>query len=115
MEECIFCKIVTKEIPSEKVCESENFIGILDVNPISKGHTLIISKKHYENILDFPTEYSKELIELIKKRGSELIKTDIAEGLTILQRNFTAAQQEVPHLHFHIIPRKKSDGFEDRF
>jgi len=115
MEECIFCKIIAGRVVEEKVCESENFIGILDMNPISEGHTLIISKKHYETLLDFPTGLSEELIELIKKRGSKLIKIGIAEGFNIIQNNFAVAQQEVPHLHFHIIPRKKGDELKNRF
>ena len=109
-EDCIFCKIVTGEIPSTKVFESENFIGILDIKPLTEGHTLVISKKHYETILDMPLSLSQELIDVIKKISLCLINTGKAKGFNIVQSNKSVAQQEIPHLHFHIIPRKKGDG-----
>ncbi|MCK5043853.1 HIT family protein [Candidatus Pacearchaeota archaeon] len=109
-KECIFCKIIKGEIPSVKVYESDNFIGILDINPVSEGHTLIIPKQHYETILDFPESLSSELINSIKKISSKFIEDKKAEGFNIVQSNYEVAQQEVPHLHFHIIPRKKDDN-----
>tara|TARA_Y100000034_G_scaffold71453_1_gene86191 strand:- start:209 stop:580 length:372 start_codon:yes stop_codon:yes gene_type:complete len=115
--DCIFCKIINGEIPpgKGKVYDDENFIGILDINPISKGHTLIIPKKHYKTLLDMPTTIGNELIEALKKTALKLIEEKTAEGFNIIQSNYEVAQQEVPHLHFHIIPRKKDDGLRYRF
>ena len=109
MEDCIFCKIVKGEIPSEKIYENDNFFCILDISPIAEGHTLIIPKKHFETILDIPDNLGPELLEAIKKISLDLIKEGKAEGFNIIQSNKEVAQQEVPHAHFHIIPRKKDD------
>jgi histidine triad (HIT) family protein len=115
MEECVFCKIVRGEIPSEKVYEDDDFIAFLDVNPISKGHTLVVPKKHFATILDMPDTLGSGLIQIIKKISLDLIKSKKAEGFNILQSNYGVAQQEVPHIHFHIIPRKSGDGLNLRF
>ena len=109
-ENCIFCKIVKKEIPSEIIFESENFIVIKDIHPISQGHSLIISKNHYENILDFPNILGSELVSVIKEVFFILQKETNCEGFNVVQNNFSAAGQIINHLHFHIIPRKKNDG-----
>jgi len=115
MDDCVFCKIVRGDIPSKKVFDSENFIGVLDINPVAEGHTLIIPKKHYRLILDMPSLLGAELVDAIKKVSLDLIKDGKAEGFNIIQSNEKVAQQEVPHLHFHIIPRKKDDGLRYRF
>jgi len=112
MDDCIFCKIAKGEIPSEKIYEGENFFIINDVNPVSEGHCLIISKEHYETIFDLPSEFGKELIEIIHLHAKKLIDEGKAEGFNLLQSNYSVAQQEIPHLHFHIIPRKKDDGLK---
>jgi len=114
-KDCIFCKIARKEIPSEFIYENDNFFAVLDIHPISEGHTLIIPKKHYVNILDMPESMGEELISTIKDVASNLIKNGKAEGFNILQSNEKVAQQEVFHLHFHVIPRKKDDGLKCRF
>jgi len=114
-DNCIFCKIVKGEVDSKKVYVDDNFIGILDISPVSEGHTLIIPKKHYETLLDMPNTLGNELVEAIKKVALDLIKKGKAEGFNIVQSNYSVAQQEVPHLHFHIIPRKKQDGLNYHF
>ena len=115
MDDCIFCKIISGEIDSEKVLESENFIVIKDISPISKGHVLIIPKKHYATILDMPDELGSEVIKLIKKIGGDWVNQKNDNGFNLIQSNFKSAQQEIPHLHFHIIPRSKNDGLKYRF
>ena len=109
---CIFCKIVRGEIPSEKVYENDNFIGILDINPKTKGHALLISKKHFKTILDMPSSLGNELIEVVKKVSFDLIKKEKAEGFNFIINTNEVAGQVVPHMHFHIIPRTKNDGFK---
>src|SRR3989344_9340298 len=70
---CIFCKIASGEIPSTKVYEDKNFIGILDANPRTEGHTLIIPKQHFKNFLDLPASLGNEMLEAIKKISADLI------------------------------------------
>lgn len=115
MEECIFCKIIRGEIPFEKVFESDNFLCILDNYPIAEGHTLIISKKHFETILDMPSDLGGEFLNCVREISSKFTKEKKAEGFNLMQNNYSAAQQEIPHLHFHFVPRKKNDGLKFRF
>ena len=108
--DCIFCKMNSGEIQVEKIRETDNFFVIKDKNPISEGHTLIVSKKHYENILHFPTILGNELIALVKDTYIDLAKEIGSEGFNIVQNNFQSAGQAINHIHFHIIPRKQNDG-----
>ena len=115
VESCIFCKIAKGEIPCTKTFESSNFIGILDINPFTEGHTLIIPKKHFETILDLPQELGNEAIDSIKKVAKELISNDKGEGFNLIQSNYEVAQQEISHLHFHVVPRKKDNPKKFKF
>lgn len=109
---CIFCKISRGEIKTKKIYENDSFFAIPDVNPIVPGHTLIISKNHFENSLDLPVSAGNELLDAIKKISEKLIKEYHCEGFNIINNNFEAAGQIVEHVHFHIIPRKKDDGLK---
>ncbi len=109
-DDCIFCKIVKGEIESEKIYEDDNFFAILDVNPKAEGHTLIISKQHYKNILDVPTSLGGEILDAIKKIGLKLIKDKKGEGFNVCVNMGEVAGQTVHHFHAHIIPRNSGDG-----
>lgn len=110
MTNCIFCKIANKEIKTEIVEESKNFIAFPDKNPMTPGHTLVIPKEHYINLFDLPKELGCEMLELIQKISQKRVLKDKAEGINLLMRNGKAAGQEVEHAHIHIIPRKKGDN-----
>ncbi len=107
---CIFCKIAEGEILAEKVYESENFLVIKDISPFTQGHSLVISKKHYETLLDIPNSLFREYLEVTKEATAILLKDTNSEGFNLIMNNFKAAQQEVPHAHIHIVPRKTGDG-----
>lgn len=109
-EDCIFCKIIAGKIPSEKVYEDDNFVGFLDINPFTKGHTLVIPKKHYKTLLDVPSSLFGEFLDVGKKVALKLIEGEKAEGFNLMMSNFEVAQQEVPHVHLHVVPRRKGDG-----
>jgi len=112
-ENCIFCKIIKNQIPSTKVYESENFIGILDINPKSEGHTIIIPKKHFkDNILGMPSTLGTELLDAIKEISLNLIKEKKADGFNIIVNNGKSAGQIIFHTHIHIVPRKENDGLK---
>ena len=111
-KDCIFCKVVKGELPSTKVYDDDNFIGILDINPSAEGETLIICKKHYKTLLDMPSSLGNEMIEGAKEIALKLIKQEKAEGFNLMNSNFEVAGQEVNHVHFYIIPRKKADGIK---
>ena len=110
MENCIFCKIIKGEIEAKKVYEDDKCLAILDINPRAEGHTLVISKKHFKNLLDMPVSLGSEFLEAVKKVGLDLINQGKAEGFNLIVNNGEAANQLVPHIHAHIIPRKKDDG-----
>jgi len=110
MDDCIFCKIVKGEIPSEKILENENFLAFLDIHPEVEGHTLVVPKEHFETILDFDSSLSKELIDFIKEVYEILNKKFNSTGFNLVQNNFKSAGQIVDHIHFHILPRRENDG-----
>jgi len=107
MVDCIFCKISKGEIPSEKIFEGENFFVINDVNPVSEGHCLVISKEHYETIFDLPSDLGEELVDIVKKQGRRLINDGKADGIKLVNNNYEASGQIVKHFHLHIIPERK--------
>lgn len=109
-EECIFCKISRGEISAEKIYENENFFSIPDKDPITQGHSLVTSKKHFKTSLDMPNNLGSELMDCIKNTAMKIIKENNAEAFNVVNNNFSSAGQVVEHVHFHIIPRKKDDG-----
>ena len=105
--DCIFCKIAKKEISSKIVTETENSIAFLDAFPLSRGHTLIIPKHHYEKVQDITVDDNTDLFETLRKVVS---KVDKITGSTLLAiHNGKESGQEIPHVHVHLIPRKPGD------
>lgn len=106
---CIFCKIANGEIPSATVYEDDDFRAILDLGPASKGHTLILPKKHASDLYELPEETAAKVLPLAKKLGAQLQEGLHAEGLNLVQNNGEAAGQTVKHFHMHLIPRYAND------
>lgn len=106
---CIFCKIINREIPGSILYEDEDFIVIFDKFPSKAGHTLVITKKHIESIYDMDSELASKLFVLVAKVAKELKSVLKCEGLNILQNNGSVAGQEVNHFHMHVIPRYEND------
>lgn len=109
-DKCIFCKIIEKSIPSKVLFENDKNLAFLDIFPISKGHTIVIPKNHYNNLEEIPNNELSELFEIVKKVSILLHKKLKVDGYNILQNNFRAAGQVVNHFHVHIIPRSNEDG-----
>ena len=109
-EECVFCQIVEKKIPSQILFENDTNLAFLDIFPVSKGHTIVIPKNHYNNLEDIPINELTGLYEIVKKLSGIIHKKLKIEGYNILQNNFKAAGQVINHFHIHIIPRSKEDG-----
>lgn len=107
---CIFCKIVADEIPSYKVYEDNDYLAFLDIAPVNPGHTLVIPKKHFVNIEDIDEDTLMGLMRVVKKIG-KLVKDNLGyEGYNVYENNDPVAGQVVPHIHFHVIPRRSDDG-----
>ncbi len=107
--DCIFCKIINGEIPSRKVYESDHVFAFLDISPVTAGHTLVVTKSHYYNLLDIDDSEIQPFFIDLKKIAALLKEKLNLEGFNIVQNNFPVAGQEVEHFHYHIIPRR-SDG-----
>lgn len=112
MQDCIFCKIVRGEIPSVKVYESDSVFCFLDVAPAVRGHSLVIPKKHVENILEIPEDMAAGMHEAMRRVGRGIIQGLNADGFNVGMNNFQAAGQVVMHAHWHLIPRFHGDGLQ---
>lgn len=110
---CIFCKIVNGEIPSYKVYEDDSYLAFLDISQATIGHTLVIPKKHYENIFELPED--SKIFQIVTKLSKAVKKATNAQGVNILNNNGEAAGQTVKHFHIHIIPRYENDNFTINF
>jgi histidine triad (HIT) family protein len=110
MEDCLFCKMSSGEIPVKKIYENSNFFSIFDINQEIKGHALVICKKHFDNSLSLPNSLGAELLDCTKNTALKLMKEDHADGFNVLNNNFKSAGQIVNHFHLHILPRRKDDG-----
>ncbi len=109
-DDCIFCKITVKEIPSKILYENKDTIAFLDIFPISQGHTIVIPKKHYANLETIPMNELNEVMGTVKIVSNLIYKNINIDGYNILQNNYSAAGQVINHFHIHIIPRNTSDG-----
>ena len=107
--DCIFCAIAEGEIPSFKVYEDELVLAYLDINPFSKGHTLVIPKTHSTGLLDTDDETLAAVISRVKKVAAHLKDRLGCDGFNVVQNNGEAAGQTVRHVHFHIVPRWTGD------
>ena len=112
MDNCLFCKIIAGKIPCKKIYEDDSVFAFLDINPTSKGHTLVIPKKHSTNLVDMDYVDLQECISVCKKLGPKLMEDLGATGFNLGQNNFEDAGQVIMHTHFHIIPRFSDDGYE---
>lgn len=109
-DDCIFCKIIAKEIPSKILYQNNDTIAFLDIFPISQGHTIVIPKKHYTNLETIPINELYEVIGAVKIVSNLIYKNLNIDGYNILQNNYKAAGQVINHFHIHIIPRSRGDG-----
>ena len=106
--DCIFCKIVSKEIPTKILVETESCIGFLDAFPLAKGHALVIPKRHYEKLQDLPINVNTEVFSTVH---SLISKVDSLTGATLVAvHNGKQSGQEIPHVHIHLIPRSEDDS-----
>ena len=109
-ENCIFCKLANGEIPSATVYEDEAFRVILDLNPATRGHALILPKEHFENVFEMPEEWVTGAFALARKMAKKMKDALKCDGFNLVQNNGAAAGQTVFHFHIHLIPRYEEDG-----
>jgi histidine triad (HIT) family protein len=109
MSDCIFCKLANGEIPTSTLYVDDDFRVILDAGPASKGHALILPRKHYENLMEMPEDLLSRAAVLAKKMAVRLKDGLGCDGLNVVQNNGTVAGQSVFHFHIHLIPRYADD------
>jgi len=107
---CVFCKILREELPCHRIVETLSSVAFLDIMPISKGHTLVVPKKHVETLEDLNVMELNDLFQLVQ-RISKACKVGLnASGTNLLLCNGKDAGQVVPHVHAHVVPRSPEDG-----
>lgn len=113
---CIFCMIANHEINSSIIYEDEQVVAFLDLSQVTKGHTLVVPKKHYENVLECDPETLGHVIKVTQMLSKRIMERMNAKGVNILNNCNEVAGQSVMHMHFHIIPRySESDAIEIKF
>lgn len=110
MEDCVFCKIVAGDIPAQKIYEDENYLAFLNIAPNTKGHSLVIPKKHTATFLDLNSDEAGELNKIVLHVAKKLTKALNIENFNLGLNNGAIAGQSVQHVHWHLIPRYEGDG-----
>jgi histidine triad (HIT) family protein len=108
-EKDVFCKIVDGEIPCHKLYEDGEVLAFLDISQVTKGHALVITKKHFDNFLSTPSSLMHRVMSVAQRIGQVDIKILGAKGVNILTNCYEAAGQTVMHFHVHVIPRYKEE------
>ncbi len=109
-DDCIFCKIVAGEAPSQKVYEDDDVLAFMDIFPTAPAHTLVIPKKHHENILETPPELAGKVLNVAQKIAPAVMKAAGMPACVFSNNCGKEAGQVVFHTHIHIIPRSEEDG-----
>lgn len=112
MNDCLFCKIIKKELPSKTIYEDQLIQVIMNINPLTNGHLLVLPKKHFTNILDIDEEFITHSFKIIRNKLYPLLKEKLnCKGLTIIENNELG--QEIRHFHIHLIPRYENDEYKE--
>ncbi|MBP7934982.1 MAG: HIT family protein [Phycisphaerae bacterium] len=112
---CIFCKIVAGQIPALRVFEDDGTLAFLDIGPLAEGHLLVVPKEHYARVEDMPPDKMAALARHFPRLVRAVVGVTSAEGCNLLLNNEPVAGQEVPHVHWHVIPRSAADGLGFRW
>lgn len=108
MQNCIFCRIANGELGSQKVYEDDKVLAILDIRPVNRGHTLVITREHYENILEIPEDLIAHLYKIVKRVAEAQKRAFSPAGISVAQNNGSVAGQIIFHFHAHVIPKSSS-------
>lgn len=111
MKDCVFCKIVARDIPADIVYEDDDSISFLDIRPVNPGHALVIPKRHFENLYELPSDLAGRLFQVAQRIAPAVRDVTGSDGINIGMDNGSAAGQEVFHAHIHVMPRRLDDGY----
>ena len=116
MADCIFCKIIAGEIPSSKVYEDDQVVAFLDISQVTPGHTLVVPKQHFRNLLEMDADSASQLFARVPDIARKVMKATGAKGMNVLNNNEEIAGQTVFHTHVHLAPRyDETDGLQISF
>jgi len=107
---CVFCKIVTGELPSSKVLETDHAVAFLDIHPVNPGHVLLVVKPHHANVAALPEALAAQAGSLLPRLCAAVKAATRAEGLNVITNDGRVAGQTIDHVHWHIIPRFQGDA-----
>lgn len=110
MEKTIFAKIADGEMPAEIIWQNDSFVAFLDVLPIEPGHVIVAPKRMADSLEDLSTEELGGLIVAVQKVGAAMLHSLGVKGYSVFLDNKDAANQHIPHVHFHVVPRVEGDG-----
>ena len=111
-EDCIFCKVLSGDIPSERVYEDEHTIAVMDINPWTRGHAVVIARQHAADLFEIEEDELAHVAVAAKRLAAKMSDTLDCDGINLLQSNGLAAWQTIFHLHIHVIPRYDDDPLE---
>ncbi len=109
MSDCVFCKIVDGTIPSHRIYEDEQTLGIMDIGSVNPGHALVLVKPHHATMLDLPEDLAAAAFRTANRLAKRIQTVLRPDGMTLLQANGEAGWQTMPHFHIHLLPRTKGD------
>lgn len=112
MSDCVFCSIAVDSSPAYRLYEDENTLAFLDIEPATRGHTLVIPKTHYKTTTDMPESLAGNVFKTVHHVSDALESAFQLDGFALVQENGVAAKQDVPHAHVHIIPRSGNDALD---
>lgn len=113
--DCIFCRIIAGEIPCHKLLETDALLAFLDVNPLAAGHALLVPRVHANRLEELPPDVAAAVAREVGPLARRVLTAVGAGDYNVLQNNGPASGQVVPHVHFHIIPRRENDGLGYRW
>ena len=112
-DDCVFCRIISGEVPANMVLEDDEFVAFLDARPVFKGHVLVLPRRHYVTLADLPVPAVGPLFERVRLLSAAIPAALGAQGTFVALNNIVS--QSVPHLHVHVVPRTKGDGLRGFF
>ena len=111
MDDCVFCKIISGQIPAAMLVETDKVVSFLDINPVNPGHALVISRRHVRSLIDMDEAEQNEMISVARRVAAALVEATGWPDFNILHNAGRSAGQVIDHAHTHVIPRKSGDGF----
>jgi histidine triad (HIT) family protein len=111
-EGCVFCKVLSREIPGERIYEDDHVVAVMDINPWTRGHAVVFPRKHAANLFEIEDEELEHVAVAAKRVATKMRDTLDCDGVNLLQSNGAPAWQTIFHLHVHVIPRYEDDTLQ---